>query len=218
MAYAHSNEAFNDELKEYTKRHGALQVVSLTAEDLKKAQDWAERFARYKMGQGSRERTFAEDNGKLVKRTITGKLGEMALEKLLGQRFSSTALGDTRKFDTPDLAPLGIAAGIKTVEMGKFPVVSETPKYPEIITLLHWKDGLPQVAVLGVATPALLKGFSDSSHILDKNMLGRKTAFTGLAELTPFPAENRKQFLEKVAEPFKQYVRPPQSRNAGWGR
>lgn len=69
------------------------------------------------------------------KRWRTGFGGEMALEKFLNKKFVDLSIGNSNDYHVPDLSKLGLNVGIKTVEIGKYPIIFKRSNKPEIIIL-----------------------------------------------------------------------------------
>lgn len=145
-----------------------------------------------------RIRTFAEnivkakatehhheiDHGQELKRFMTGLMGEAALEKLLGIDIIDWTIGNSNRYNTPDIP--GYSVGIKTVEKGKFPIIFKNNPYPQIICIRSdYKDNL--VFVCGLATPNVLNRCQSDDLVLSPNLLkrGTKTGFWGFKYLTP---------------------------------
>jgi hypothetical protein len=120
------------------------------------------------------------------KRFYTGTLGEAALEEYLGvNNIIDWNIGNSNDFHVPDLSRLGVKAGIKTVEYGKFPIIFKNSYSPEIIMI---KVSDNHVVICGLATRAVLNKYQSDQLIMDKNLRqrGTKTGFYGFEHLKTF--------------------------------
>jgi len=147
-------------------------------------------FAKNIPQQKLKEKHYRIDDDSLEKRFFTGFLGELAVNLLLGNLSLDLTIGDSKDFNVPDLPKLNI--GIKTVEWGKFPIVSKNPKTSEIINIVRGNT----VFVCGIATVDNLKKNSSDDLVLSRKLVQRnvKTGFYGFNELKFFTKEK----FEKV--------------------
>lgn len=155
---------------------------------MKRIEKWARCKALTKLR--SQEKAHQVDNQKEIKRNITGQMGELAVEKYLGIQFVDWSVGNSEKYNVPDIGIKNV--GVKTVEYGKMPVVLKNPGYPEIICVRKENT----VYIAGLATPEILMKYQDDNLILDENLRKRnvKTGFYGFSELKPID-----EFTKKVA-------------------
>jgi hypothetical protein len=147
-------------------------------------------FAKNIPQQKLKEKHYRIDDDSLEKRFFTGFLGELAVNLLLGNLSLDLTIGDSKDFNVPDLPKLNI--GIKTVEWGKFPIVSKNPRNSEIINIVKGNT----VFVCGIATVDNLKKNSSEDLVLSRKLVQRnvKTGFYGFNELKFFTKEK----FEKV--------------------
>jgi hypothetical protein len=147
-------------------------------------------FAKNIPQQKLKEKHYRIDDDSLEKRFFTGFLGELAVNLLLGNLSLDLTIGDSKDFNVPDLPKLNI--GIKTVEWGKFPIVSKNPRNSEIINIVKGNT----VFVCGIATVDNLKKNSSDDLVLSRKLVQRnvKTGFYGFNELKFFTKEK----FEKV--------------------
>jgi hypothetical protein len=147
-------------------------------------------FAKNIPQQKLKEKHYRIDDDSLEKRFFTGFLGELAVNLLLGNLSLDLTIGDSKDFNVPDLPKLNI--GIKTVEWGKFPIVSKNPRNSEIINIVKGNT----VFVCGIATIDNLKKNSSDDLVLSRKLVQRnvKTGFYGFNELKFFTKEK----FEKV--------------------
>jgi hypothetical protein len=133
----------------------------------------------------SKENHHIIDNVSQFKRFYTGTLGEVALEILLEKQFIDWSIGPSSYYNKADLKKIFLNVGIKTVEYGKFPIISKINNYPEIINI---KLNDNQVVICGLATLNVLKDYRKNSLVLDDYLRARgtKTGFWGLDKLIPF--------------------------------
>jgi len=142
----------------------------------------------------SKEKLHQIDNDRERKRWTTGVSGELAVENFLKVRFFDWRIGESHKFNSPDLRKIGLNIGIKTVEYGKFPVVHKNSKRPEIIVVKE--DN--RFFICGLATVEVLNTYTDDDLILNPKLRARnvKTGFYGFEHLIPFSSiEELKQIL-----------------------
>jgi hypothetical protein len=126
-------------------------------------------------------------------RLRTGMGGEMALEQFLGKNFVDLTIGDSNDYHVPDLSKIGLNVGIKTVELGKYPVIFKKSERPEII-VLRLSDEV--YSIIGLVTTKDLNSYQDDSKILSPSLKARgtKTAFVGLNKIKPF--SNYEELIE----------------------
>lgn len=119
------------------------------------------------------------------KRWRTGFGGEMALEKFLNKKFVDLSIGNSNDYHVPDLSKLGLNVGIKTVEIGKYPIIFKRSNKPEIIIL---KINDNTFNICGLASVDVLNTYQDDDQILSPSLKARgtKTGFVGLYKLKRF--------------------------------
>ena len=122
------------------------------------------------------------DHNKEFKRFMTGLMGEAAVEKLLGIDIIDWTIGKSKDYNTPDIHEYGL--GIKTVEIGKFPIIFKNNNYPQIICVRNPKYS-NLVYVCGLASVDVLNKYQTEDLILDKGLRRRgiKTGFYGFKYL-----------------------------------
>jgi hypothetical protein len=144
----------------------------------------------------SKEGRFKIDHDRMVKRALTGFLGEACMEELLGvpvlDRDSSGRIlvGESYTFRKADLSSTGLDVGIKTVEWGKFPVIKRNVKRAQVINFMI---GERTFLAGGYASMPILRHYQKSDFILNKNLRNKrlnngqleKIAFWGLHQLVP---------------------------------
>lgn len=147
-------------------------------------------MAKIKLG----ESHYEYDNSQIYKRNYTGKLGEVALEILLNSSFVDFTVGDSKFYNQPDLSPLNLDIGIKTVEYSKYPLIFKNNQKPEIINL---KMSRNEVLVCGVAMLSCLKQYQDDNLVLDPNLRRRgvKTGFYGFSKLSSFSSREDLEWI-----------------------
>jgi hypothetical protein len=150
-------------------------------------------FAKNIPQQKLKEKHYRIDDDSLEKRFFTGFLGELAVNLLLGNLSLDLTIGDSKDFNVPDLPKLNI--GIKTVEWGKFPIVSKNPKTSEIINIVRGNT----VFICGIATVDNLKKNSSDDLVLSRKLVQRnvKTGFYGFNELKFFTKEKFEKIINQ---------------------
>ncbi|PMR71811.1 hypothetical protein [Billgrantia endophytica] len=105
------------------------------------------------------------------KRYMTGLIGELAVERLLGINFidytQEANQTHSKYFNTPDLENAGINLGVKTVEYGKVPLIPFYNNYSQIICI---RDTPKSVLVCGIATNEILNTYQDEELVLSKKL------------------------------------------------
>jgi len=166
-------------IKLFNKIRDCGIVVDISQNDITKINN----FIKNIIAEKNKEQHYIIDNNKLKKRYYTGLLGELAIEELLNIKFIDWTIGNSKSYNNSDIKQFGI--GVKTVEFGKFPLVSKYPKTPEIITL---KLSDTKIVICGIATIDVLKTYVNDDLILDKNLRMRntKSGFYGFSKLLKF--------------------------------
>ena len=127
------------------------------------------------------------------KRWRTGLTGEAALEEYLNIDIIDWTVGNSQKYNHPDLKNFNI--GIKNSIYGNFPLIYKNNKYSQIICCqLDYNT----VMICGVASPDVLNIYQDDGLVLDwrAKYYGRKTGFYGFEYLEPI--ENLKKRISRI--------------------
>jgi len=142
-------------------------------------------FVRGVITKKKEEKHHMNDPYNEAKRWRTGMGGELALEIFINKKFADLSIGDSNDYHVPDLSALGLSVGIKTVELGKYPIVFKRSEKPEII-ILKLEDA--KYCILGLATTDVLNQYQDDSVILSPSLKARrtKTGFIGLHSVKRF--------------------------------
>lgn len=105
------------------------------------------------------------------KRFMTGLVGELAIERLLGINFIDYEQIENKThskfFNSPDLQKAGLNLGVKTVEYGKVPLIPAHNTYSQIICI---RDTPNSVLVCGLATKEVLNVYQDEELVLSKKL------------------------------------------------
>jgi hypothetical protein len=138
------------------------------------------------------------DPDAFIKRSMTGFLGEAAMESFLGvpvldrNAQGRIAVGDSMNFVGADLAKgTGLDIGIKSSERPNFPTPKRNVRRPQVICL---KVGRKQYYMAGYASMKCQRECMDSRYILNDNLRNKrlyngqieKSAFWGFHRLRPF--------------------------------
>jgi hypothetical protein len=155
--------------------------VTLNEEDIKKVESFVNRIISKKKS----EFHHKIDGHNEFKRWTTGIGGEIALEKLIDKSFVDLSIGNSNDFHVPDLKSIGINAGVKTVEYGKFPIIFKKSYKPEIMVI---KKDDHTFYVCGVADVDVLNKYQSEDLVLSPSLLARgtKTGFYGFQHLRQF--------------------------------
>ena len=142
-------------------------------------------FVRGVMTKKKEEKHHIQDPYNEAKRWRTGMGGELALEIFINKKFADLSIGNSNDYHVPDLSALGLKVGIKTVELGKYPVIFKRSEKPEIIIL---KLDSNRYCILGLATVDVLNKYQDNEEILSPSLRARgtKTGFVGLHSVKRF--------------------------------
>lgn len=142
------------------------------------------------------EQHHQKDNKQEIKRFFTGLIGELALEKALHIPIIDWSVGDSTKYNYPDIP--GYNIGIKTVEINKFPIIPIKNKYAQIICIYY--PEIKAVDICGLATKDILNTYQDERYILSCLLKSRKTktAFYGFSKLIPLDKCNLNLYKKKT--------------------
>ena len=157
------------------------RTVTLTENNTKRLDE----FVKNVMIKKKNESHHIVDSFNEAKRWRTGTGGEMALGQYIDKEFVDLTIGESNDYHVPDLSSIGLNVGIKTVELGKYPIIFKHSEKPEII-IIRLND--EKFCILGVATPEDLNKYQSDDEILSPSLKARgtKTAFTGLYKIKPF--------------------------------
>lgn len=141
-----SEEAFAHYVTPYLPSY---PKVSLSPNREAEVSEFVDRIVERKLLEGGQ---YSEDAGSMPKRFMTGFCGECAVEEYLGKRFVDFSIGHSKTYNIPDLQSIGLEIGIKTVNLGDFPLLKipspSSPQTPQIIVL---KEG-STYHIAGIAT------------------------------------------------------------------
>lgn len=174
-----------------------LPVIHLTERDIEIAIDFGIRKAIHEMGKNN----YKQDKYKLEVRFAKGACGEIAVEKYIGEKFANLNVGDrnSREFRGADLKAINIKVGVKCFIPPYVPMVTINDTYEhQIMTKgdnTYIKKELngtiipDTLTILGVASPKILKKFSDRSYICNNNIDSVKLGFYGLDKVNIFDSK-----------------------------
>ena len=165
--------------------------VEFLPEELQKIDNFVTQVIQTKQ----QERHHKIDNKNEYKRFFTGMMGEYAVEKIFEQKFVDWTIGNSTNYNVADLKALGINVGIKTVEIGKYPIIHKKAERPEIICIRRRYN---LIIICGLATIDVLNTYQDNSLVLSPYLRRRgvKTGFNGFEHLVGFSTlEDLKKYL-----------------------
>lgn len=186
----------------------------IPAEEVKRLLDLASKGCKAKEIESQKPNSVHhKDKKNNSTRWNTGMLCEGGVQYMLNFKFMdetfSTDAKVSKKYDKPDIWQYN--CGIKGVEWGKYPLISVKNTYPQVIVFLMPEDyrkeeanGGRYIRVAGIATPTQLNTYQNDDMVINKDVLGRKTAFTGIdkIEITPETITHQriltKYFLSKI--------------------
>ena len=144
----------------------------------------AEQWANQMIAAKEQETHWKKDPYQAKKRLMTGVLGEIAIEILTDSSFIDWSISaNSAKYHQPDLSKLGLNAGIKTVEHGKFPIIFKKNNYPQLINIFRYVD--QTCFICGLASVEVLNTYQSDELILSPKLRARgtKTGFYGFEYL-----------------------------------
>lgn len=176
------------------KKENKLIEFPITEKMVKEAEVFSKQIISEKM----KESVHQKDPRNQWKRWMTGILGEMALESFLGKSFRDKTIGNSKRYDIPDLSPLGLKVGVKSFRVGNFPLVNRskfsfpskkrTPLDAQIF--IGISQDCKTAFILGIGfDEQLYKNESNpnsQNYVKDINALKRKTAFIEFDSLQTF--------------------------------
>lgn len=167
------------------------RTVTLSENNTKKLDE----FVKNVMVKKKNESHHVVDSFNEAKRWRTGTGGELALSQFIGKDFVDLTIGESTDYHVPDLSSIGLGVGIKTVELGKYPIIFKQSEKPEIIIIRLDDD---KFCILGVVTPEDLNKYQSDDEILSPSLKARgtKTAFVGLFKIKPF--SNYEELLKLI--------------------
>lgn len=164
MSYKTQGEVYNSFIEPYRKN---FIRVEFTKQELLPIIELTKKIVAEKQ----KEENYKIDGISTHKRFMTGLIGELAIERLLGINFIDYEQQEnqthSKYFNTPDLERAGYKVGVKTVEYGKVPLIPSYNNYSQIICI---RDTPKSVLICGVATPDILNTFQDESLVLSKKL------------------------------------------------
>ncbi|MEE0929930.1 MAG: hypothetical protein UIM53_02935 [Acutalibacteraceae bacterium] len=151
-----------------------MKTVILDKNDVNKVRDFAKKLAEAKAA----EHKF--DNKNEVKRNMTGLLGELACEKLLGLEITEWTIGKSQYYDHADIKKLGV--GVKSVTAGEDHLIPVRNYYAQIMCYVYpeTEEGTVRVDILGLATVEMLNKYQDINLVKSPycRAKGTKTGFS----------------------------------------
>ena len=179
--------------KEFTKTCNAMEVDDALYDEI--VNDFIPRWVVQKKKEGWIARV---DPDSLLKRSLSGFLGEAVMESFLGvpvldrDESGRIAVGDSKKFATADLAKgTGLDIGVKSSAAPNFPTPRRNVRRPQVICM---RTGIRSFYVGGYASMKTQRSFMMSALVLNDNLRNKrlnngqleKAAFFGFHELIQF--------------------------------
>lgn len=161
--------------------------VYFSSKELYEIRNFAKKVVKKKM----QEDVHKGDCSREVDRWMNGYLGELAVEKYLGLKFSDLSIGDSDDYAVPDLQTAGYKLGVKTCIYPNFPVINRNIHTPQIFVCVS--EDRKMATILGLADVNLLKEnlkLKDNDDLVyAKTMLDRKTVFSLIEKLDKVKTE-----------------------------
>lgn len=146
-----------------------------------------DQFVKQIILEKTKEPHHKKDGNHEFKRFSTGTKGERALEILLDRTFIDWTTGNSNVYNRSDLRSLGLNVGVKSVELGKAPLIFKRSYSPEIMTIVINNR---YILICGFASRAVLNNPDNQSMdaVLspDLRKRGTKTAFVAFDKLHKF--------------------------------
>lgn len=162
---------------------------------------------------------YPHDAEQIIERNISGAYGEIVLYYVYGKpEYFDNSIGESLDYNTPDmwespknkkhLPNLRIPADIKTTQYGNVPLISRNiPNKldgisyycPNIICVTNFES----VWILGIASPSVLREYSDTNLIINADN-PKKTGFFGGDHLIRVPSTI--QELKEICDNLKERV------------
>lgn len=187
------------------KKAGNIIEIDIT----EKMRDEAKNFSQSIIKEKMKEKVHQRDPKNEWKRWMTGVLGEIALESFLHTTFRDTTIGNSKKYNVPDLADIHLKLGVKSFRVGNFPLMNRskktykqerTPMYGQVF--IGISQDLKKAFLFGVAFDEQLHknelNPNNDRFVKDFNALKRKVAFTNLENLHIF--QNLSELKELATE------------------
>lgn len=133
---------------------------------------------------------YFKDPESLAKRYYTGWGGECAVEQHTGKSFVDFTIGDSHDYYVPDLRSAGYEVGVKTVNMGDFPLLRKpTPSSSNTPQIIVVRESNLDYYICGLATYDVVNDPSNFSQLLVRSggvlEVGVKSAFYRFDLLSP---------------------------------
>ena len=133
---------------------------------------------------------YFKDPKSLAKRYLTGWGGECAVEQHIGKSFVDFSIGDSNDYYVPDLRSAGYEVGVKTVNMGDFPLLRKpTPSSSNTPQVIVIRKSNLDFYICGLATYDVVNDPSNFSQLLVRSggvlEVGVKAAFYRFDLLSP---------------------------------
>lgn len=164
MSYKTQREVYNDIIE--PNLHNFIRI-EFTKQELLPLIELTKQIAEEKI----KESNYKIDNLNIHKRYMTGLMGELAVERLLGINIIDYKQEENRThskfFNTPDLQDAGFNVGVKTVEYGKVPLIPTYNRYSQIICI---RDTPKSILVCGIATPETLNTHQTEDLVLANSL------------------------------------------------
>ena len=177
-------------------------TIEIPTDKIAKLTDFVTRLVEYKL---ATDKKYQIDSGELTKRCYNGFLGELAIETLTGIDFMDWTIGHANAYHIGDLASMGYNVGVKSSELGNFPVVPNNPTRPELICVIMSDT---TVKVAGLAVKSVLFDYQSDALIKSGTLSakGTKTGFYGFEALIPI--RNLEELMMSI-EPYPAFIIAP---------
>lgn len=172
----------------FVRQHlGSYPKVTLSPNKDAQIRSFVKEVIEKKRSEGGQ---YFKDPESLAKRYYTGWGGECAVEKHIGKPFVDFTIGDSHDYFVPDLRDAGYEIGVKTVNMGDFPLLRKpTPSSSNTPQVIVVRESRFDFYICGLATYEVVNDPSNFSQLLVKSggvlELGVKSGFYRFDLLRP---------------------------------
>lgn len=181
-------EGIESSFDHFVRQHlDSYPKVSLSTEKDSQIRSFVKQVIEKKRSEGGQ---YFKDPKSLAKRYYTGWGGECAVEQYIGKSFVDFTVGDSHDYYVPDLKSAGYDVGVKTVNMGDFPLLRKpTPSSSNTPQIIVLRESKLDYYICGLATYEVVNNPSNFSQLLVRSggvlEVGNKSAFYRFDSLTP---------------------------------
>ena len=152
-------------------------TIDITKEDMDKVISFSKEMEEKKPD----EPNYKTDNKNIFQRNLSGKLGEIAIEKYLGIQFVDFSIGESKDYNIPDIYTYEL--GVKTARLSTGIIYAPVqPKNDEIVCI--YDEDKSKVYIMGILNKELVDKYGERS-LLPPSVSAYKTGYARYDELIP---------------------------------